>query len=125
MVSRFLYPRAGSVPAGSFIGFIVLSLLGVPLWVSAGFLLLLSGLLISVAYPVGMDIRRRGRYAAGVGIGGQNGLCVVLRVNGKGSLKMTAATTPSQSKSQSSLKTGFAVFRLLFCVFRLLGLRYP
>lgn len=62
MVSRFLYPRAGSVPAGSFIGFIVLSLLGVPLWASAGFLLLmLSGLLISVAYPVGMDIRRRGR----------------------------------------------------------------
>ena len=120
MVSRFLYPRAGSV-----IGFIVLSLLGVPLWVSAGFLLLLSGLLISVAYPVGMDIRRRGRYAAGAGIGGQNGLCVVLRVNGKGSLKMTAATTPSQSKSQSSLKTGFAVFRLLFCVFRLLGLRCP
>ena len=48
--------------AGSFIGFIVLSLLGVPLWASAGFLLLmLSGLLISVAYPVGMDIRRRGR----------------------------------------------------------------
>ena len=53
MVSRFLYPRAGSVPAGSFIGFIVLSLLGVPLWVSAGFLLLLSGLLISVDVSCG------------------------------------------------------------------------
>ncbi|MDD2182723.1 hypothetical protein OP500_05255 [Kingella sp. SNUBH-2017] len=52
--------------AGSFIGFIVLSLLGVPLWVSAGFLLLmLSGLLISVADPVGMDIRRRGQELVG------------------------------------------------------------
>ena len=54
MVSRFLYPQDGSVPAGSFIGFIVLALLGVPLWASAGFLLLmLSGVLISVAVSCG------------------------------------------------------------------------